>query len=130
MYGVGIPTERSYVLSAGFMCAQGWHGKTRFNPAGIKTYIKEYDLAPTNFLEGRGTQSGAHVDIMGNFSLIKDIIKVAASAIGEDMGTTQSSILHQQSSILAWSPNLRHPQSSTLYVDQSNFPSLSHISFI
>ncbi|KAI3512519.1 hypothetical protein L1887_19835 [Cichorium endivia] len=130
MYGVGIPTERSYVyrltpaaecyipfqidntagdtdehvclkdgvytvdgdetvpaLSAGFMCAKGWRGKTRFNPSGIKTYVREYDHnPPSNFLEGRGTQSGAHVDIMGNFQLIEDVIRVAAGASGEQVG--------------------------------------------
>ncbi|KAL5770952.1 hypothetical protein ACOSP7_015106 [Xanthoceras sorbifolium] len=75
------------VLSAGFMCAKGWRGKTRFNPSGIRTYIKEYDHAPpANLLEGRGTQSGAHVDIMGNFALIEDVIRVAAGATGEDLG--------------------------------------------
>lgn len=75
------------VLSAGFMCAKGWRGKTRFNPSGIRTYIREYDHAPpANLLEGRGTQSGAHVDIMGNFALIEDILRVAAGASGEDLG--------------------------------------------
>eukprot|EP00262_Sarcandra_glabra_P002367 TRINITY_DN1264_c0_g2_i1.p1 TRINITY_DN1264_c0_g2~~TRINITY_DN1264_c0_g2_i1.p1 ORF type:complete len:681 (-),score=119.12 TRINITY_DN1264_c0_g2_i1:205-2247(-) len=128
MYGVGLPTERSYiyklspssecsipfqidtsaegdghclqggvfsvngdetvpVLSAGFMCAKGWRGKTRFNPSGIRAYVREYAHAPpANLLEGRGTQSGAHVDIMGNFALIEDIIRVAAGATGEDLG--------------------------------------------
>ncbi|KAL6330934.1 hypothetical protein AAG906_009362 [Vitis piasezkii] len=75
------------VLSAGFMCAKAWRGKTRFNPSGIQTYIREYDHAPpANLLEGRGTQSGAHVDIMGNFALIEDIIRVAAGATGKDLG--------------------------------------------
>ncbi|KAL2945142.1 Phospholipid:diacylglycerol acyltransferase 1 [Bienertia sinuspersici] len=75
------------VLSAGYMCAKGWKGRTRFNPSGMKTYIKEYDHAPpANLLEGRGTQSGAHVDIMGNFALIEDIIRVAAGATGEELG--------------------------------------------
>ncbi|XP_042484585.1 phospholipid:diacylglycerol acyltransferase 1-like [Macadamia integrifolia] len=75
------------VLSAGFMCAKGWRGKTRFNPSGIRTYIREYVHAPpANFLEGRGTQSGSHVDIMGNFALIEDIMRVAAGATGEDLG--------------------------------------------
>ncbi|XP_074269355.1 phospholipid:diacylglycerol acyltransferase 1-like isoform X1 [Silene latifolia] len=75
------------VLSAGYMSAKGWRGKTRFNPSGMKTYIREYDHAPpANLLEGRGTQSGAHVDIMGNFALIEDIIRVAAGATGEDLG--------------------------------------------
>ena len=75
------------VLSAGFMCAKGWRGKTRFNPSGIRTYVREYNHAPpSTLLEGRGTQSGAHVDIMGNFALIEDIIRVAAGATGEDLG--------------------------------------------
>ncbi|KAK9131338.1 hypothetical protein Sjap_011825 [Stephania japonica] len=78
------------VLSAGYMCAKGWRGKTRFNPSGIPTYVREYDHAPpATLLEGRGTQSGAHVDIMGNFALIEDIIRVAAGATGEDLGGDQ-----------------------------------------
>ncbi|KAK0596581.1 hypothetical protein LWI29_016998 [Acer saccharum] len=52
------------VLSAGFMCAKAWRGKTRFNPSGSRTYIREYDHSPpSNLLEGRGTQSGAHEEI-------------------------------------------------------------------
>lgn len=75
------------VLSAGFMFAKGWRGKTRFNPSGIRTHIREYHHAPpANLLEGRGTQSGAHVDIMGNFALIEDIIRVAAGATGDELG--------------------------------------------
>ncbi|KAH9665133.1 phospholipid:diacylglycerol acyltransferase 1 [Citrus sinensis] len=78
------------VLSAGFMCAKGWRGKTRFNPSGIRTYLREYEHSPpANLLEGRGTQSGAHVDIMGNFQLIEDIIRVAAGARGEDLGALE-----------------------------------------
>ncbi|GKV09885.1 hypothetical protein SLEP1_g21320 [Rubroshorea leprosula] len=78
------------VLSSGFMCAKGWRGKTRFNPSGIRTYIREYSHSPpANLLEGRGTQSGAHVDMMGNFALIEDIIRVAAGASGEDLGGDQ-----------------------------------------
>ncbi|KAF6151120.1 hypothetical protein GIB67_002372 [Kingdonia uniflora] len=90
------------VLSAGFMCAKGWRGKTRFNPSGIKTYNREYDHAPpSNLLEGRGTQSGAHVDIMGNFALIEDIIKVAAGATGENLGGDQV-----YSGIFEWSEKI------------------------
>ncbi|XP_043719686.1 phospholipid:diacylglycerol acyltransferase 1-like [Telopea speciosissima] len=90
------------VLSAGFMCAKGWRGKTRFNPSGIQTYVREYDHAPpANLLEGRGTQSGAHVDIMGNFALIEDIMRVAAGAIGEDLGGDQV-----YSDIFKWSEKI------------------------
>lgn len=130
LYGVGIPTERSYVyklspggkcgsiplqidssaddiqsgclkggvsfvdgdesvpvLSAGFMCAKGWKGKTRFNPSGSPTYIREYKhKAPANLLEGRGVESGAHVDIMGNVALIEDVLRVAAGESGMELG--------------------------------------------
>ncbi|THG10700.1 hypothetical protein TEA_004937 [Camellia sinensis var. sinensis] len=130
LYGVGIPTERSYVyklslsnrcksipfqidssadesgdsclkrevyfvdgdesvpvLSAGFMCAKGWRGRTRFNPSGIATYIREFrHKPPASFLEGRGLESGAHVDIMGNGALIEDVLRVAAGATGAELG--------------------------------------------
>ncbi|KAF5744804.1 hypothetical protein HS088_TW07G00384 [Tripterygium wilfordii] len=132
LYGVGIPTERSYVyksspnidkcknvpfqidssadgddqesclrggvyfvdgdesvpvISAGFMCAKGWRGKTRFNPSGIATYVREYKhKPPTSLLEGRGLESGGHVDIMGNVGLIEDVLRVAAGATGAEMG--------------------------------------------
>ncbi|XP_042448072.1 phospholipid:diacylglycerol acyltransferase 1-like [Zingiber officinale] len=90
------------VLSAGYMCAKGWRGKTRFNPSGMKTYVREYDHAPpANLLEGRGTQSGAHVDIMGNFALIEDIIRVAAGATGEDIGSD-----HAYTDIFKWSERI------------------------
>ncbi|KAJ6765751.1 PHOSPHOLIPID:DIACYLGLYCEROL ACYLTRANSFERASE 2-RELATED [Salix purpurea] len=129
-YGVGIPTERSYVyklspndrcrsipfridssvdgdedsclsggvhltdgdetvpvISAGFMCAKGWRGRTRFNPSGIATFIREYrHKPPASLLEGRGLESGAHVDIMGNFALIEDVLRVAAGATGAEIG--------------------------------------------
>ncbi|KAL4577010.1 hypothetical protein LXL04_013111 [Taraxacum kok-saghyz] len=131
LYGVGLPTERSYVyklsqsgkcnsipfridssaegnggagalrggvysvdgdesvtvMSAGFMCAKGWRGKTRFNPSGSRTYIREFrHKAPASLLEGRGLESGSHVDIMGNVALIEDVLRVAAGASGEEIG--------------------------------------------
>ncbi|KAB2606599.1 phospholipid:diacylglycerol acyltransferase 2 [Pyrus ussuriensis x Pyrus communis] len=75
------------VLSAGFMCAKGWRGRTRFNPSGIATYIREYrHKPPASLLEGRGIESGAHVDIMGNVALIEDVLRVAAGANGAQTG--------------------------------------------
>ncbi|KAJ9190371.1 hypothetical protein P3X46_001583 [Hevea brasiliensis] len=90
------------VLSAGFMCAKAWRGKTRFNPSGSRTYIREYyHSPPANLLEGRGTQSGAHVDIMGNFALIEDLMRVAAGATGEELGGDQV-----YSDIFKWSKKI------------------------
>ncbi|KAL8089933.1 hypothetical protein AgCh_039409 [Apium graveolens] len=129
LYGVGIPTERSYVykmspsdrrkgipfridssadggddclksgvyfvdgdetvpvLSGGYMCAKGWKGKTRFNPSGSATYVREYrHKPPASVFEGRGLESSGHVDIMGNVALIEDILRVAAGATGPELG--------------------------------------------
>ena len=75
------------VVSAGFMCAKGWKGRTRFNPSGMATYIREYrHKAPASLFEGRGVESGAHVDIMGNVALIEDVLRVAAGATSAEMG--------------------------------------------
>ncbi|XP_042048167.1 phospholipid:diacylglycerol acyltransferase 1-like [Salvia splendens] len=93
------------VLSAGYMSAKAWRGKTRFNPSGMKTYVRECDHAPpSTLLEGRGTQSGAHVDIMGNFALIEDIMRVAAGATGEDLGGDRV-----YSDIFKWSERIKLP---------------------
>nr|GEU55509.1 phospholipid:diacylglycerol acyltransferase [Tanacetum cinerariifolium] len=86
--------ETVLALSAGFMCAKGWRGKTRFNPSGIKTYVREYDHnPPSNLLEGRGTESRAHVDILGNFQLLEDVLRVATGASGEDLEKDNNGLL-------------------------------------
>lgn len=75
------------ILSAGFMCAKGWRGKTRFNPSGMSTYIREFNhKPPSSLLEGRGLESGGHVDIMGNVGLIEDVLRIAAGASGAELG--------------------------------------------
>lgn len=76
------------VVSSGFMCAKGWHGRTRFNPSGMATYIREYQhKQPGSFREGRGLESGASAsNIMGNFALVEDVLRVAAGASGADIG--------------------------------------------
>ena len=130
LYGVGIPTERSYVykqspsdrggsipfqidssadgsddgclkgvvyfvdgdksvpvLSAGYMCAKGWRGRTQFNLFGMATYIREYwHKPPASLFEGSGSESGAHVDIMRNVALIEDVLRVSVGAIGAKLG--------------------------------------------
>ncbi|KAL3699140.1 hypothetical protein R1sor_017162 [Riccia sorocarpa] len=90
-------------LSAGYMCQKGWRGKTRYNPHGLKTFVREFNHAPpSNLLEGRGTQSGSHVDIMGNFALIEDVLRAAAGASGEEIGGDRT-----YSEIAQWSENVR-----------------------
>ncbi|CAA2945072.1 phospholipid:diacylglycerol acyltransferase 2 [Olea europaea subsp. europaea] len=78
------------ILSAGFTCTKGWKGKTRFNPTGIATYIREYEHKPlASLLEGRGLESAAHVDIMRNVVLIEDILRVTTGAFGAELGVTE-----------------------------------------
>lgn len=93
------------ILNTGFMSAKGWRGKIRFNPCRIPTYIREYDHAlSSNLLEGRGTQSGAHVDIMGNFALIKNIMWIVVGANEEGLGSDL--VL---SDIFKWSKKIELP---------------------
>ncbi|PKI78782.1 hypothetical protein CRG98_000849 [Punica granatum] len=64
-----------------------WRRKTRFNPSGMLTYVREYrHRSPASLLEGRGWESGAHVDIMGNVAMIEDVLRVAAGASGTEIG--------------------------------------------
>ncbi|CAI5505968.1 unnamed protein product [Closterium sp. Naga37s-1] len=89
--------ETAPVLSMGLPCAKLWRGRTRFNPSASPAYLREYEHRPTSgLLAGRSTQSGSHVDIMGNFALIEDILRVAAGATGTEIGGDQiySDILH------------------------------------
>lgn len=90
-------------LSSGFMCAKGWKGKTKYNPSGSPTFIREYDHAPPSnvILEGRGTQSGSHVDVLGNFALLEDLLLVVTGASGEDIGGDRIF-----SDILKWSDRI------------------------
>ncbi|RVX20156.1 putative phospholipid:diacylglycerol acyltransferase 2 [Vitis vinifera] len=104
LYGVGLPTERSYVykLSPTDRCksipfridssAEGsdggcLKGGNPVQPICIATYVREYrHKPPASLFEGRGVESGAHVDIMGNVALIEDVLRVAAGATGAEMG--------------------------------------------
>lgn len=75
------------LVSAGYMAAKGWKGRTKYNPGGVKAIMREYKhVAPANFLEGRGTQSGNHVDVMGNYAMIEDILRIAAGQTAEQLG--------------------------------------------
>ncbi|CAM6085982.1 unnamed protein product [Calypogeia fissa] len=95
--------ETVTALSAGFMCAKGWRGKTKYNPSGSPAILREFDHAPpSNLLEGRGTQSGSHVDIMGNFALIEDVLRISAGATGEEIGGDR-----YYSDILKWSERIK-----------------------
>eukprot|EP01135_Chromosphaera_perkinsii_P001926 Nk52_evm75s212 gene=Nk52_evmTU75s212 len=71
------------LISLGYMCAKGWRGtkdgkKSLLNPSGTKSIIREYPHFPVPITtDVRGDhKSGDHVDIMGNYEMIEDIIKI------------------------------------------------------
>ncbi|TKY67127.1 putative phospholipid:diacylglycerol acyltransferase 2 [Spatholobus suberectus] len=75
------------IVSSGFMCAKGWHGRTRFNPSGMATYTREYQLKqPGSLIDRRGLERGPSSNIMGNAAFIEDVLRVAAGATGVYIG--------------------------------------------
>ncbi|KAL2328520.1 hypothetical protein Fmac_021947 [Flemingia macrophylla] len=75
------------IVSSGFMCTKGWGGRTQFNPSGIATYTREYQLKqPGTLVDRRSLESGASSNIMGNVALIEDVLLVAGGATGVDIG--------------------------------------------
>ncbi len=89
-HGVSLTNGDATVplISLGFMSVKGWK-HPRFNPSNVTTITREYfdDAAQIslnrqhggiNFL--RRVTSSDHVDIMGNFEVISDLLKVIAVA--------------------------------------------------
>lgn len=64
------------LVSSGYMHYRGWK-TTNLNPSGIKTIVREYknDYNLIKGLRG-GPKTSDHVDILGNHSLMRDIIKI------------------------------------------------------
>lgn len=64
------------VFSCGYMPFRGWKRK-ELNPAGVRTFVREYKNE-VNMIKGirGGPKTSDHVDILGNHSLMKDIIKI------------------------------------------------------
>ncbi|RIA92644.1 Lecithin:cholesterol acyltransferase-domain-containing protein [Glomus cerebriforme] len=66
------------LISLGYMCTEGWKNPL-YNPAGIKIITREFqhELGPALDLRG-GERTADHVDILGNYELTKDILKIAS----------------------------------------------------
>lgn len=64
------------VFSCGYMHYRGWKRKN-LNPAGIITVVREYENK-FNIRKGLrgGPKTSEHVDILGNHSLMKDVMKI------------------------------------------------------
>lgn len=64
------------LFSLGYMGYRGWKNLDT-NPAGIKTYIREY-RHKSSLMKGirGGPDTSEHVDILGNYNLTADILKI------------------------------------------------------
>ncbi|CAB4430161.1 unnamed protein product [Rhizophagus irregularis] len=71
------------LLSLGYMCVKGWKNPL-YNPAGIKVITREFQHQVGPPLDLRGGENTAdHVDILGNYELTKDILKIASGSVND-----------------------------------------------
>ncbi|KAJ1917823.1 phospholipid:diacylglycerol acyltransferase [Tieghemiomyces parasiticus] len=67
------------LLSLGYMCVNGWRDPL-YNPAGIDVVTREYRHNPTHMIKDLrgGSDTADHVDILGNYQVISDLLRIAA----------------------------------------------------
>jgi len=64
------------LISLGYMCTHGWKHE-RYNPSKIPVLTKEYQHRPISAVNFRGgKETGDHVDILGNFEMIEDLLSL------------------------------------------------------
>nr|CAG8460517.1 7371_t:CDS:10 [Entrophospora candida] len=71
------------LISLGYMCTKGWKNPL-YNPANIKVITREFQHETTSFDLRGGAKTADHVDIMGNYALTEDVLRVASGDKLED----------------------------------------------
>ncbi|KAG2454537.1 hypothetical protein HYH02_000382 [Chlamydomonas schloesseri] len=73
------------LLSLGLMCRGGWREKGRLNPGGMRVVTREYKHKAVSMLQDArgGPAAAAHIDILGNDAVLRDVIAVAAGRTDE-----------------------------------------------
>ena len=69
------------LLSLAFPCVNTWK-KKKYNPHGVKVYVREFEQENISMVEGAlrfTSKATEHVDIIGNFALIQEILKIASN---------------------------------------------------
>eukprot|EP00997_Jenningsia_sp_PLL12_P010723 NODE_8067_length_425_cov_90.933511_g7205_i0.p1 GENE.NODE_8067_length_425_cov_90.933511_g7205_i0~~NODE_8067_length_425_cov_90.933511_g7205_i0.p1 ORF type:complete len:118 (-),score=34.96 NODE_8067_length_425_cov_90.933511_g7205_i0:71-382(-) len=84
------------LLGLGYMCVKGWRPGGSLNPHGTAVVTREYQHEALPLLHDMrsGPRSGDHVDIMGNYELITDIVQISTGNVGSTMQRIHSDI-HQ-----------------------------------
>ncbi|CAG8592849.1 4055_t:CDS:10 [Dentiscutata heterogama] len=73
-----VNSDQDLYLKSGYMCVKGWKNPL-YNPAGIKVITREFEHERGPGLNIRGgAKTADHVDILGNYALTEDILRVAA----------------------------------------------------
>jgi len=75
------------LISLGYMCVKGWKNPI-YNPSGMKVITREYQHILLPIFEASqfgidsvirgGASTAEHVDIMGNYNLLEDILRVVS----------------------------------------------------
>merc|ERR1711907_798368 len=63
------------LTSLGYMCVEGWKNQSQLNPSSLPVTTIEYLHEPDGSIRG-GSKTADHVDIIGNFQMTMDIIKL------------------------------------------------------
>lgn len=68
------------LVSLAYMCHNGWRDFKELNPSGVKVYSREFQHLPSSLAaDPRGGPAAAkHVEIIGNYALIADVLSIAA----------------------------------------------------
>ncbi|KAJ1978787.1 phospholipid:diacylglycerol acyltransferase [Dimargaris verticillata] len=67
------------LLSLGYMCVDGWQ-QPRYNPSHIPVVTREYMHNPIHMIHDLrgGSETSDHVDILGNYHLTRDLLRIVA----------------------------------------------------
>jgi phospholipid:diacylglycerol acyltransferase len=79
------------LISMGYMCYDGWRNYPGLNPSRMRTVVREYPHNPVSLvLNPRGVPTTAdHVDIMGNFEMIADVLEIISGGEVAERITSQ-----------------------------------------
>jgi phospholipid:diacylglycerol acyltransferase len=67
------------LISAGYMGRKGWK-RTDLNPYGVRVIVREYKHDPVHVIKDMrgGPRTSDHVDILGNYDMTMDILKIVS----------------------------------------------------
>eukprot|EP01091_Cochliopodium_minus_P012740 TRINITY_DN3938_c0_g1_i1.p1 TRINITY_DN3938_c0_g1~~TRINITY_DN3938_c0_g1_i1.p1 ORF type:complete len:664 (-),score=144.14 TRINITY_DN3938_c0_g1_i1:554-2362(-) len=69
------------LISLSFPCVNTWQ-KKKYNPHGVKVVVREFEQENISLVEKTlryTTKATEHVDIIGNYALIEDVLRVASN---------------------------------------------------